>query len=93
MREVYSNPSGIVLRDGDDVRIEYVPEPGVKSSFGVLTGGEAYRAEDLVVVEFAQYVPSLGNPGRLRKFTLIASDARPNLRDLALRALEEMGDR
>ncbi len=101
MQEVYSNESGAVLRDGDRVRIDYVPEPGVKTSFGVLTGGEAYLAEDVLVVEFEQLVRAAGSPGHYRKVTLVASEGRPRLLELARRALEEteapgpeeMGDR
>lgn len=93
MREIYSNGSGTVLRDGAKVRVEYVPEPGVKSSFGVLTGGEVYEAEGLVIVEFEQLIRSSGSPGHYRRVTLVACDRRPNLADLARRALEEMGDR
>lgn len=93
MQEIFSNESGTVLRDGDRVRIEYVPEPGVKTTFGVLTGGEAFVAEDLLIVEFDQLVKSLGNPGHYKKVTIVASERRPNLLELARRALEEMGDR
>lgn len=93
MEEIYTNGSGAVLRDGDRVRIEYVPEPGVNTPFGVLTDGEAFAADDLVLVEFAELVKSVGQPGRFKKVTLVATPSRPNLMDLARRALEEARDR
>lgn len=89
MREIYSNQSGTVCRDGNRVWIDYVPEPGVKTTFGVLTGGFAYTAHGVLIVEFDQLVPSRSAPGSYRKVTLAADGMRPGLLDLATRAIEE----
>lgn len=89
MREIYSNQSGNVCRDGRKVWIDYVPEPGVRASFGLLTGGFAYTAHGVLIVEFDQLVPSRSAPGTYRKVTLAADKLRPGLLDLATRAIEE----
>lgn len=89
MREIHSNQSGTVYRDGSRVWIDYVPEPSVKTPFGILTGGRAYDAEGITLVEFDQLVKSRSAPGTYRKVTLVADKVRPGLLDLAVRAIAE----
>lgn len=80
MAEQYAEtPHGVVLIDGvygEDVSINYIPEPDVGLPFPVLDGGRVFRLDGALAVQFRQLHRRGGGDERV---VLVVTTATPGL--------------